>query len=78
MVLIRGDTSVADIYLAEFFRLLNHLFFRYVDQQAAKTEAQGDPGEIAFLDEDASWPYPSFTPGRYHFLRRELFGVPPA
>ena len=78
MVLIRGDTSVADIYLAEFFRLFNHLFFRYVAQQTARAEAQGDPGEIAFLDEDASWSDPSYTPGRYHFLRRELLGVPPA
>ena len=77
MVLIRGDTSVADIYLAESFRLFNHLFFRYVAQQTARAEAQGDPGEIAFL-EDTSWSDASFTPGRYHFLRRELLGVPPA
>jgi len=76
MVLIRGDTGVADVYLTEFFRLFNHLYFRYVAQETAKRNA-GDPNNIVFLDTNDNWTDPSYTPGRYHFLRRSLFGVPP-
>jgi phosphatidylserine/phosphatidylglycerophosphate/cardiolipin synthase-like enzyme len=77
MLLIRGDTGVADVYTTEFFRLFNHLYFRYVAQETAKRN-RGDGNEIVFLAEDDSWTDASYTPGRYHFRRRELFGVPPA
>lgn len=76
MVLIRGDRGVTDVYLTEFFRLFNHFYFRYVAQETAKRN-QGDPNEIVFLDEDDSWADASYTAGRYHSRRRELFGVPP-
>lgn len=76
MLLIRGDTAVADTYLTEFFRLFNHLYFRYVAQETAKRD-RGDENEIVFLDEDDSWTDASYAAGRYHCRRRELFGVPP-
>lgn len=77
MLLIRGDKSVADTYLVEFFRLFNHLYFRYVAQETAKRN-RGDPNDIPFLDENDSWTGAAYTPGRYHYRRRELFGVSPA
>jgi phosphatidylserine/phosphatidylglycerophosphate/cardiolipin synthase-like enzyme len=77
MVLVRGNTAVADVYLAEFFRLFNHLYFRYVAQETAKRNA-GDPNRIVFLEPDDSWSDASYEPDRYHFRRRELFGVSPA
>lgn len=76
MVLVRGNTAVADVYLTEFFRLFNHLYFRYVAQETAKRNA-GDPNRIVFLEPDDSWSDASYDPGRYHFRRRELFGVAP-
>jgi phosphatidylserine/phosphatidylglycerophosphate/cardiolipin synthase-like enzyme len=76
MVLIRGERSVADIYLTEFFRLFNHFYFRYVAQETAKRN-RGDANEIVFLEEDDCWTDASYTPGRYHCRRRELFGVSP-
>ena len=76
MILIRGDTAVADVYLTEFFRLYNHLYFRYVAQETAKKNL-GDPNKIVYLETTDDWTNASYTPGRYHFLRRALFGVPP-
>ena len=51
MLVIRGDTSVADIYLVEFFRLWNHYAFReFVAAHA------GDPDvRPQFLLPDDSW-----------------------
>jgi hypothetical protein len=34
MLIIRGDTRVADIYLGEFMRLFNHFYFRFVAASA--------------------------------------------
>ena len=77
MLLIRGDGRVADIYVTEFFRLFNHFYFRYVAQETAKRN-RGDVNRIVFLEEDDSWTDASYTPGRYHCRRRELFGVSPS
>lgn len=76
MLLIRGERRVADVYLTEFFRLFNHFYFRYVAQETAK-RGQGDLNRIAFLDETDAWTNASYTQGRYHCRRRELFGVAP-
>ena len=77
MLIIRGDKAVADVYLAEFFRLFNHFYFRFVAQETARRQRE-DPNRIVFLEEDDSWTDSACTPGRYHCRRRELFGVPPA
>ena len=76
MVLIRGDATVALVYLTEFFRLFNHFYFRYVAQETAKRN-RGDVNEIVFLETTDAWTDASYTPGRYHCRRRELFGVAP-
>jgi phosphatidylserine/phosphatidylglycerophosphate/cardiolipin synthase-like enzyme len=76
MVLIRGDAGVAEVYLTEFFRLFNHFYFRYVAQETAKRD-RGDVNKIVFLEASDAWADASYTPGRYHCRRRELFGVAP-
>lgn len=48
MLIIRGNTRVADIYLTEFDRIFRHFYFRNV---ANAIELQGKKATGAFLDE---------------------------
>ena len=48
MLLIRGDTRVADIYLTEFDHIFRHFYFRNI---ANELEGDGDEAKSAFLDE---------------------------
>lgn len=51
MLIIRGDTRVADIYLGEFMRLYRHFAFRdWLSQQSHPAEA-----EVSHLDEKDTW-----------------------
>lgn len=52
MLVIRGDTRVADIYLTEFTRLFQHFYFRYVNSERAGSANSRDP---SFLISDPSW-----------------------
>lgn len=70
MVLIRGDTRVADIYLTEFLRLHEHFYFR---DTANSLAGKGNDGEGAFLEETKDWTANDFQPGTYLNSRRELF-----
>lgn len=72
MLLIRGDTRVADIYTVEFMRLFNHFYFRYIVQLLTK-QGRNDPTKAAFLDPTDGWVKRHFQPGTYHCRRRELF-----
>ena len=49
MILIRGGTRVADIYMTEFDRIFRHFYFRDV---ANEIEKKGGEAEGAFLKED--------------------------
>jgi phosphatidylserine/phosphatidylglycerophosphate/cardiolipin synthase-like enzyme len=49
MLVIRGDTRVADVYLGEFMRLFNHFYVRY-----AASKAQ-DSGSSRHLTPDDRW-----------------------
>ena len=40
MLIIKGNTRVTDIYLGEFFRIFDHLYFRYIVTKFA-TDAEG-------------------------------------
>lgn len=75
MLLIRGDTHVADVYVTEFFRLLNHFYFRQVANRKAE-DGTSDP-EIAHLDPTDNWVSGHFRAENYRSKRRELFGVAP-
>jgi phosphatidylserine/phosphatidylglycerophosphate/cardiolipin synthase-like enzyme len=72
MLLIRGSTRVADIYLTEFDRLFRHFYFRDV---ANEIEAKGGEAKGAFLDETDSWTDSYFRPGAFKTRRREMFFV---
>jgi len=77
MLLIRGATRVADIYLTEFDRLFRHFYFRNV---ANEIESKGEDAKDAFLDESEGgtevWTKSYFKPGAFKTRRREMFFVP--
>jgi len=72
MLLIRGNTHVADVYLTEFTRLFNHFYFRHIAQLRAR-EGTHDPARAAILDPSDGWVDRHFRDGSFHCRRRELF-----
>ncbi|WP_109439128.1 MULTISPECIES: phospholipase D-like domain-containing protein [Aquimarina] len=69
MIIIRGNTSVVDIYLTEFVRLFNHYEFR--DQMA--NHGKDEVFFSDFLATDNSWTEIYFKKGTQHLMERELF-----
>jgi hypothetical protein len=57
MLLIRGDTRVADIYLTEFMRLFMHFYFRTIVNGIGPAESDPDAG---FLKDNDSWLVPYY------------------
>jgi phosphatidylserine/phosphatidylglycerophosphate/cardiolipin synthase-like enzyme len=57
MLVIRGDTRVADIYLTEFMRLFMHFYFRTIVNGIGPAESDPDAG---FLKDDDSWLLPYY------------------
>jgi hypothetical protein len=73
MIVIRGDTRVADIYFGEFMRVFDHLYSRYIVDKMKKA-GTGDP-DAGFLKEDAkAWVPQHFSPGRKDLRRRYFMG----
>lgn len=70
MLVIRGDTRVADIYLGEFMRLYTHYRFRAFAQQAKRT---GRPPRKLFLAPDDRWWKPYYERGSVKKMERLLF-----
>jgi phosphatidylserine/phosphatidylglycerophosphate/cardiolipin synthase-like enzyme len=70
MLLISGDTRVADIYLTEFDRLLRHFYFR---DMAAELHDNGQNAKAKFLDETQDWVKEHFEAWRMKSKRREMF-----
>lgn len=72
MLLIRGDTRVADIYLTEFDRIFRHFYARNATNEIA---AHGDtPGKNPLhLDETFAWIGANFRAGSYKNYRRLAF-----
>ena len=68
MLLVRGDTRLADIYLGEFMRVFNHFYFRYL-QQKLRTE----PADIAFLKPDDRWVGRYYNRATPSYRQRRLF-----
>jgi phosphatidylserine/phosphatidylglycerophosphate/cardiolipin synthase-like enzyme len=73
MVLIRGSTRVADIYMTEFDRLFRHFYFRDVANDAERKRKKGEKPKKVFLDENDVWTNDYFTPGGFKTRRREMF-----
>jgi phosphatidylserine/phosphatidylglycerophosphate/cardiolipin synthase-like enzyme len=68
MLVIRGDTRVADIYLGEFMRLFNHFRFRQV-----LAAVGGDARERPHLTADDAWLRPYYRPGSFRAKERAVF-----
>ncbi|HEY2998518.1 MAG TPA: phospholipase D-like domain-containing protein [Acidimicrobiales bacterium] len=67
MLVIRGDTRVADAYLGEFMRVFNHFYFRWLRQKATR----GD--DTAWLREDDGWVARYYDPRTPSYRQRLLF-----
>jgi hypothetical protein len=74
MLLIRGDTRVADIYMTEFDRIFRHFYFRDI---ANELHEKGDAAKGAFLDETDGWTESYFRPSGLKSLRRQMFFADP-
>ena len=78
MVVIHGDTRVADIYLTEFMRLFNHYRLRG-RAGSSPTELEPGPGTSPaergklHLREDDGWARPFYVPGSPEAKERLLF-----
>jgi phosphatidylserine/phosphatidylglycerophosphate/cardiolipin synthase-like enzyme len=70
MLLVRGDTRVADIYMTEFDRIFRHFYFRDVANELAD---KGNNAQAIFLDETDAWAKPYFTAGHTKNNRRVMF-----
>jgi phosphatidylserine/phosphatidylglycerophosphate/cardiolipin synthase-like enzyme len=78
MLVIRGDTRVADIYLTEFMRLFTHLRFRFDVVGGDPEKRSPDPHEPAVkahkhLAPDGSWADDYFKPDSPKVRERKLF-----
>ncbi|MDV8022203.1 phospholipase D-like domain-containing protein [Rhodococcus sp. IEGM 1330] len=71
MLVIRGDTRVADIYLTEFNRLFIHYYFRSVYEDLARTDRIANGSNI-FLDETDKW-QSKYKQGSFRSKRLALF-----
>lgn len=80
MILVRGSTRVADIYMTEFDRLFRHFYFRDVANEAAMKgkNKKKDDSKIYFLDDKFKWTNSYFYPGGFKTRRREMFFKLPA
>jgi phosphatidylserine/phosphatidylglycerophosphate/cardiolipin synthase-like enzyme len=71
MLVIRGDTRVADIYLGEFMRLFNHHYFRYLARKLGWDLRGG--GSVALLNDSDAWTERYFDAAKPSFKQRQLF-----
>jgi phosphatidylserine/phosphatidylglycerophosphate/cardiolipin synthase-like enzyme len=70
MLIIRGDTRVADIYLGEFMRLWRHHNFRYIIETV---DTQSGTVKPNYLDPTDSWTNGFFDKSKTKLKRRLLF-----
>jgi phosphatidylserine/phosphatidylglycerophosphate/cardiolipin synthase-like enzyme len=71
MLLIRGETRVADIYLTEFQRIFQHFYFRDVANELAAKGSKAAEG--IYLKETDAWTDSYFKPGTLKSNRRVMF-----
>jgi phosphatidylserine/phosphatidylglycerophosphate/cardiolipin synthase-like enzyme len=73
MLVIRGNTRVADIYFGEFMRIFDHLYSRYIIGKMKKA-GTSDP-DAGFLKEKAAdWVPQHFKKGRKQLRRLYFMG----
>lgn len=72
MVIIQGNTKVADQYLGEFMRLFNHFYFRN-HLNRMMTERGSKAYKSIYLASDDRWTHKFYEEGSYHQKERLLF-----
>jgi phosphatidylserine/phosphatidylglycerophosphate/cardiolipin synthase-like enzyme len=72
MMLIRGNTRVADIYMTEFDRIFRHFYFRNIANELAAVKTS-DEAKAIFLDETDKWSDSYFKKGTFKNNRRLMF-----
>jgi phosphatidylserine/phosphatidylglycerophosphate/cardiolipin synthase-like enzyme len=70
MIIIRGNTRVADIYYTEFNRLFNHYYFRSVYKKVLENEKSNT--ESMFLAKDDKW-LEKYEEGKFRYKRVDMF-----
>jgi phosphatidylserine/phosphatidylglycerophosphate/cardiolipin synthase-like enzyme len=71
MMVIRGDTRVADIYFGEFMRIFDHHYARYIARKL-KASNENDPN-AGYLKIDDKWTDSHFDTDSYKSKRRRYF-----
>jgi phosphatidylserine/phosphatidylglycerophosphate/cardiolipin synthase-like enzyme len=72
MLVIRGDTRVADIYFGEFMRIFDHHYSRYVVKKLTDRDQQ-DPDAGYLKTDPAEWQRGHFDENSNKFKRRKYF-----
>lgn len=69
---IKGETRVQDIYMGEFFRLFDHMYFRYLNSLHESDEEE-DKDHCFLKSKPEDWVPPYFKKGTDKCRRREIF-----
>lgn len=72
MLVIRGDTRVADIYFGEFMRIFDHHYARYLVRKLTAT-GQHDPNAGYLKERAEDWVTTHFRQDSYKAKRRKYF-----
>lgn len=75
MLVIRGNTRVADIYFGEFMRVFDHHYARYV-VRILSDEGRSDPEAGYLKAKTADWLPSHFNSASYKAKRRRYFASP--
>jgi phosphatidylserine/phosphatidylglycerophosphate/cardiolipin synthase-like enzyme len=75
MLVIRGDTRVADIYFGEYMRIFDHHYARYV-VRVLRDEGRSDPGAGYLKEAARDWLPPHFAATTAKSKRRRYFATP--
>jgi hypothetical protein len=72
MVISRGDTDLADMYVGELLRLFAPFYFRDVASRYAAQRVGEGPTWSPYLAPDDSWTSPWFEEATEKYLERKL------
>lgn len=75
MLVIRGDTRVADIYFGEYMRVFDHHYARHIVRILSE-EGNGDPNAGFLKEKTSDWLRSHFNPNSYKSKRRKYFTSP--
>ena len=74
MLVIRGDTRVADIYFGEFMRIFDHHYTRYIVRKLETSDSGNDPN-AGYLKTAADQWVPSHFDSKSHKAKRRKYFV---